>query len=118
MVPMQIVVAVAAVIGVILRAFVPGFPLDDAQIVQIAVLLLGLFGVVVQARYGFAATGTDGWLKSKAFWLGVAALINLVLHSYVPEFPLLEADIAALIVWGLSQFGINPEIRAKLRNIQ
>lgn len=115
MIPLQIVVAIAAVLGAILRALIPGFPLTDEQIVMIAVALLGAIGVIVQLRYGLlrGLTGTDGWLRSKAFWLFIAGAANLVLQAYLPNFPLLEADIAALIFWALAEFGVNPEIRAK-----
>lgn len=115
MIPMQIVVAVAAVLGAILRTLVPGFPLTDEQIVMLAVALLGAIGVVVQLRYGLVRglTGTDGWLRSKAFWLLVAGVANIVLKAYLPTFPLLEADIAAVLFWALAQFGINPEVREK-----
>lgn len=119
MIPASIVLAVVAVVGMILRALVPGFPLTDQQIYFIVVTLLGLIGVVVQLRYGLlrGLTGTDGWLRSKAFWLLVAGLANIVIKAYVPNFPLTEADVAALIFWVLLQFGIIPEVRAKFKRL-
>lgn len=112
MIPAQIVIVIAGLIGAVLRQLFPGFPLSDDQIFMVVVFLLGLVGVVVQARFRHSLTGADGWLHSKALWLAVAAVANIVLHSYLPNFPLLEADIAGLIFFVLAEFGVNPEVRA------
>lgn len=120
MIPATIVVAVCAVLGAILRALVPGFPLTDDQIYLIAVALLGAIGVVVQLRYGLirGLTGLDGLLRNKAFWLLIAGVLNIVIQQFLPNFPLVEADVAALIFYLLAQFGIIPEVRAKMLRLQ
>lgn len=115
MVPLQIVTVVAGLLVMLAKQFYPGFPFDEAQIASFIVFLLGLFGVVVsfRARGVLDMNGGDVILKSKAFWIMVAALLNFVVHAFLPDFPLLEADLAAVIFWILAAVGINPELRAR-----
>ncbi len=114
MVPLQIVTVVAGLIVLVVKQFWPEFPFSNEQVVAAIVALLGLFGVIVQLRARIRGIlGAGEWWKSKALWIAVAGIANIVLLSYVPDFPVAQFDLAALLFWVLAQFGINPELRAQ-----
>lgn len=118
MVPAQIVTIVAGLILAALKAVYPTIPLTEEQIVMVVTFLLGLFGVVVQVRNRAKVrqldpNGGNVILTSKAFWVMVAGLISFVVMAYFPDFPMANFDIAALLLWVLAQFGINPQLRAQ-----
>ena len=118
MVPLQIVTVIAGLILAALKQFFPTIPVSEEQIVFIIVTLLGLFGVVVQlrARAQIRKLNPDGGnviLNSKAFWVMVAGLISFVVMAFFPDFPMVNLDIAALLLWVLAQFGMNPQLRAQ-----
>ncbi len=114
---LQILTALAAIIGMFLREQVPWFPFTDAQILAAMLFLLGLIGVVPQVwimlKYKLkrGLTGTEGWLKSKALWEMVAGIASIILLAYFPNLPITPAMILAFILFALNQAGINPEIK-------
>lgn len=112
MLTLQILTAIAGLVAMFLKTVWPTFPLDDVQILALFMFLLGLIGVVPQLMFRRGLTGTDGWLRSKAFWLALVGAANIALHAYLPDFPLVAADLAALVFWVLSLNGIVPEVKA------
>lgn len=96
------------VVAFVLRYFLPGFPLDETQILAVVLFVLGLLGVTPQFRVGFIGGNI---LKSKAFWTMIAGLIGFIIHFYAPDFPFDEAVILSVIVFVLNAIGINPELR-------
>lgn len=120
-VPLQIVTALVGVLCFFLRMVWPAFPLDNQTVLTIVIGILGLLGVIVQIRYRGArlfSLAADSWLRSRAFWIAIGAAINIVMHAYWPEFPLVESDLVVILCWIVAQFGINPEARAVLALVQ
>jgi hypothetical protein len=118
MVPLQIVTVIAGIILAALKQLYPTIPITEEQIALAITFLLGLFGVVVQfrARTKIRSLNPDGGnviLNSKAFWVMVAGLLSFVVMAFFPDFPIVNLDIAALLLWVLAQFGINPQLRAQ-----
>lgn len=118
MIPLQIVTIIAGLILAALKQFFPTIPLTEEQIVLVITFLLGLFGVVVQVmkRAQIRSLNPDGGnvvLNSKAFWLGIASLISLVITAYAPDFPIAQVDIAGVLLWLVAQVGLNPQFRAQ-----
>jgi hypothetical protein len=50
--------------------------------------------------------------KSLMFWTLLVGLIAFVVKFYQPEFPLSEANILALVLFGLGLVGVIPTFRA------
>ncbi len=118
MVPLQIVTVVAGLIAFVAKILYPAFPLTTDQIVLIITTLLGLFGVVVQLRNQakirkLDSNGGNVVLNSKAFWLMVASIVSLVVTSYFPDFPIAQVDVGTVLLWLVTQVGLNPQLRAQ-----
>lgn len=112
---LQFWVLVAGLIAFVAKFFYPDFPLDEQQILAAVLFLLGLIGVTPQARLAMrsSALGLGDLLKSLAFWTMVVGLAEFVIHYYLPDFPLDQANLLAIVIFVLQQFGINPELRAR-----
>lgn len=100
-----------ALVAYVLKYFLPGFPLDEQQILAAVLFVLGLLGIVPQFKVrGFLGVGI---LQSKAFWGLVAGLIGFIVHYYAPDFPYDDAVVLSVIIFVLNAIGINPELRAR-----
>ncbi len=118
MVPLQIVTIIAGLVLAALKAFFPTIPLSEEQIVLLITFLLGLFGVVVQLRNRaqlrkLDPNGGNVILNSKAFWLLIASVLSLVVTSFFPDFPIAQVDISGVLLWLVTQAGLNPQFRAQ-----
>lgn len=102
---------VAALLGFVLRFVFPTFPLEAADILALFLFLLGLIGVVPQYRAVHSLTGSI--VNSLAFWQLVAGLFLFVVRFFAPEFPFDQAIVVSVIVFVLSYFNINPELRIR-----
>ena len=100
---------VAGLVAFVARFFYPAFPFDEQQILAALLFVLGLIGIVPQIRMRSAVP--FNLLKSLAFWVLVVGLVEFVVHYYLPDFPLGQANLLALVVFVLNQLGINPELR-------
>lgn len=106
-----LIVALATYVA---KFFYPDLPFTEADILAGVLFLLGLIGVVPSVR---GVTGKvlgytiADLFKSLTFWTMVAGLLGFVVRFYAPEFPYSDAVILSIIVWVLTQFGINPELR-------
>jgi hypothetical protein len=102
----------------VLKFFLPTFPLDQTQILALVLFLMGLFGIVPEARVR-TAMGVTAWdsfkalISSMSFWTLVAGVLAFALHYYAPTFPISESAILAMIVYILGFFQINPELKAR-----
>lgn len=108
---LQFWVLVAGLVAFVAKFFYPAFPFDEQQILAALLFLLGLIGVVPQAR--LKAVGFNDLLHSIAFWTMLVGLAEFVIHYYLPDFPLNQANLLAIVVFVLQQFGINPELRQR-----
>jgi hypothetical protein len=111
-VPLTFVTMLVGLAAFVIKFFYPNFPFDQTQILAAVLFVLGLFGVYPQARARLLLT-VDDLLHSLAFWVLVAGVLNYAVHYYLPNFPVIEADLLAVIVFVLYQFGIVPELRNK-----
>jgi len=102
---------VVALVVFVLKYFLPGFPLDEQQILAAVFFVLGLLGIVPQLKARDVRGA--GILKSKAFWALVAGLIGFIVHYYAPDFPYDDAVVLSVIIFVLNAIGINPELRAR-----
>jgi len=106
-------VLVAGLVAFVVKFFVPAFPFDAEQILAMLLFVLGLLGFYPQARLAFTSnmlTVVD-LFKSLAFWVMVVGIVEFVVHYYWPDFPLDQANLLALVLFVLYQFGIVPELR-------
>jgi hypothetical protein len=113
---------VAGLLAFVAKFFLPSFPLGNAEVLSLILFLLGLFGVVPEARLMAARMGVSvaDLLKSKAFWEMVAGLVAFVILFYFPTFPLDANGILGILLFILALFGITPELklRAELRALK
>src|SRR3972149_1272408 len=108
-------VLIAGLIAFVAKFFVPSIPFDAEQILAVLLFVLGLFGFypkVFLAPPSHSLTVVD-LFHSLAFWVMVVGLVEFVVHYYFPDFPLEQANLLALVLFVLYQFGITPELRAR-----
>lgn len=103
--------ALIAVVLFVVKFFAPTFPFDAVAIYSVVVFILSFFGVVPQLRaIRRYALGWSDLFSSAAFWMLLVALISYVIHYYLPTFPITEADLGILVIWILTQVGVNPTV--------
>ncbi len=52
-------------------------------------------------------------LKSYQFWVLAVGLVSYVIGLFVPDFPLTQENILAVVLFVLAAFGIKPELQAR-----
>lgn len=108
---LTLITMLVGLVGFVLRFLNPAFPFDNTQILAFVLFVLGLGGIVpTVARLGLRATLTDLW-HSLAFWTLVAGVVEYLVHSYIPSFPLDQINVLAVILYVLSEVGIIPQLR-------
>jgi hypothetical protein len=96
----KFIAALVTLLVVIVAQFVPGFKMDEQQLVQ-AVLVIGMYAVGTLKDPG--APGLVGALKSRKFWaavVGVAANFLTAFNVQLPDG--LTYDLITELVTGIS----------------
>lgn len=104
----------AGLAAFVARFYVPAFPLSEANILALVLVVLGLIGVVptLQVR-GVRGALASGIITVLAFWQLVAGLVWFVLSYFAPALPFSTETILGVILFILSLFNIRPELRLR-----
>lgn len=96
----------------VITFYAKNFPLSAENVLALVLFVLGLIGVVPQAR---AKALPGDIVHSLAFWQLVAGFVAFVITYFAPTFPFGQDVILGVIVFVLSFFGVKPELRARLK---
>ncbi len=85
---------------IIVCAFLPGFPSIQQPLVDLAVLVSAyILGTAAEGQAPIAANAAlSGLIHSRKFWAGLAGLVVILLRSALPDFPLEDEQLTAVII--------------------
>ncbi len=107
---------VIGLIYFVAKFFFPAFPLNPDQMLALLLAALGGIGIyprVKAAIRGIAPVTINDLIRNKEFWFLLTGVIYFIVKFYVPAFPLTDVVLLAVVLFVLSLFGINPELRAR-----
>jgi hypothetical protein len=91
--------ACAGVLVVIVTALLPNFPQMEHQIADLAYLVCAyILGTSLEGGFTDAGQKLAGLLRSRKLWASLAGLLTLVLRAALPDFPLDDSQLNALIL--------------------
>ena len=83
---------------VILRALLPGFPLDQAQVTEVLFVLASFIAAeAVESAGGRPKLDVGAVLRSRKFWAALVGIAFVLLRAVWPDFPLDEAAVGQLV---------------------
>ncbi len=93
----------AALISLLLvatAAYLPGLPDLAAPLIDLAVLTAAyICGTAVEGKPSIPPADTlRGLLRSRKFWGALAGLVVILLRGFVPDFPLADEQVSAIIL--------------------
>ncbi len=96
--------ALSGLAFVILRAALPGFPLDEGQVAEVLFVLASFIAAeAVENAGGRPKLDVGAALRSRKFWAALVAIAFVLLRAVWPDFPLDEAAIEQL-VWVVAAY--------------
>lgn len=99
--------------------YAPTFPLSAENVLGLVLFVLGLVGVYPQIVKGAAPMvhkqSAGDIVHSLAFWQLVAGFVVFVITYFAPTFPFGNDVVLGVILFVLSFFGVQPELRARLK---
>ncbi len=83
---------------VILRAALPGFPLDEGQVTEVLFVLASFIAAeAVENAGGRPRLDVRAVLRSRKFWAALVAIAFVLVRAVWPNFPLDEAAVEQLV---------------------
>lgn len=91
--------ACAGVILVVLTAFFPNFPQIDNQITDLVYIICAyILGTSLEGNFQDAGQKLQMLLHSRKLWASLAGVLAITLRAMLPDFPLDETQVTALIL--------------------
>jgi hypothetical protein len=92
--------ALISLLLVITAAFLPGLPDLAAPLTDLAVLTAAyICGTAIEGNPSASFTTTlYGLLRSRKFWGALSGLVLILLRSSIPDFPLADEQVSAIIL--------------------
>jgi len=83
---------------VLLRAALPGFPLDQDQVAEVLFVLASFIAAeAVENAGGRPKLDVSAVLRSRKFWAALVGIAFVLLRAVWPNFPLDEAAVEQLV---------------------
>jgi hypothetical protein len=84
---------------IIIAAFLPGFPAIQQPLTDVALLVSAyILGTAAEGQRLPGGMVLQGLIHSRKFWAGLAGLIVVLLRAALPNFPLNDEQLTAVIV--------------------
>ena len=84
---------------IIITAFLPGFPDIQQPLTDVALLVSAyILGTAAEGQHLPGGLLIQSLIRSRKFWAGLAGLIVVLLRAAVPNFPLEDEQLTAVII--------------------
>lgn len=84
---------------IVVTAFLPGFPAIQQPLADVAMLVSAyILGTAVEGRVQNGGVAIQGLIRSRKFWAGIAGLAVVLLRAAMPNFPLADDQLTAIII--------------------
>jgi hypothetical protein len=84
---------------IIITAFLPGFPAIQQPLTDVTLLVSAyILGTAVEGQRLPVGSAIQGLIHSRKFWAGTAGLIVILLRAALPDLPLEDEQLTAIIV--------------------
>jgi hypothetical protein len=84
---------------IIITAFLPGFPAIQQPLTDVTLLVSAyILGTAVEGQHLPVGSVIQGLIHSRKFWAGTAGLIVILLRAALPDLPLEDEQLTAIII--------------------
>ena len=85
---------------IVISAFLPGFPTIEQPLTDVALLVSAyILGTAAEGQWHIpAGEAFTGLIHSRKFWAGMAGMVVILLRAALPNFPLDDEQLTAIII--------------------